>query len=457
MRWPAAFRWPTSMNTSSVLSAKSLGEVDGLHPLPAERRTLLGEGLLHIAGDRPQPRPFQFRQVMHIGDIGRRVIEGRAVGRGLQDRDEPRALGLRQLGHGELIVVPGRRGRGRQLGHPGGLQQIGRRPLLMAGLGGGRGPGQEPVVDVERQEAMQQAPEPAAGFEEGRRRPRSCLIDPIDDIHAAAEGDDDIGLQPALELIGQAVALLQGIGGEDTGVVDDIGMGGIELVQPRREQARERLIVRHLGAIDRRAAQEQQRHHGLPGTGSTRGGIYRAAIEILGRGQPIDVEIAAMIFRRGDERGAVDLPPLAGLAGNLAQEAGRDIGLAAIGGHAPGIARGGGDQRGDEIADDDVGGDVEAGRHGQDNDHAQISRIDPRFPPPLPSCRSQAAGRRRSHHKTPDQASGYRSRPRPMRQYAGRRGPSFMGPSRLVSPPGSAAPSSFAPTFESHAPGEIGR
>ena len=249
---------------------------------------------------------------------------------------------------------------------------------------------------------MQQAPEPAAGFEEGRRRPRPCLIDAIDDIHAAAERDDDIGLQPALELIGQAVALLQGIGGEDAGVVDDIGMGGIELVQPRREQARERLIVRHLRAIDRRAAQEQHRHHGLPGTGSAKGGIYRAAIEILGRGQPIDVEIAAMIFRRGDERVAVDLPPFAGLARDLPEEAGRDIGLAAIGGHAPGIARGGGDQGGDEIADCDVGGDVEAGRHGQDDDHAQnqphrpsISATSSLLQGPKPRDGGEATTRRR--------------------------------------------------------------
>ena len=68
---------------------------------------------------------------------------------------------------------------------------------------------------------------PLRDSRKGAGGPRPRLIDAIDDIHAAAKGDDDIGLQPAVEFIGQAVALLQGIGGEDTGVVDDIAMGGI--------------------------------------------------------------------------------------------------------------------------------------------------------------------------------------------------------------------------------------
>jgi hypothetical protein len=72
----------------------------------------------------------------------------------------------------------------------------------LAGLGGDRGAGQKPVVDVERQEAMQKAAEAAAGFEERRRGPRPRLVDAVDDVHAAAEGDDDIGLQPAVEFIG---------------------------------------------------------------------------------------------------------------------------------------------------------------------------------------------------------------------------------------------------------------
>ena len=230
-----------------------------------------------------------------------------------------------------------RRRIGRSSGRGGDRSWLGGRGGAGARLRGAA-LGDRPIVepepnhlsDVGREIMVEESHDARARLQQGGRLSRLALIDAIDDIELPVGDHHHRGAEPAAELIGQAVAILRGIGGVDPGVVDDIAMGGVSRIQVTRELAGDREGVGDFGAVDRGPADQQ--HDALgPGVGRR---IDRAAIGNSRRRQLVDVEEIPMIGGGREQGLARNLQPLPGLQGLLADESFCRIRLAPIGGRA---------------------------------------------------------------------------------------------------------------------------